>query len=734
MAERTSGRIGASNVRALREAVEAAERPIEVERRLAGRAGLDAAIELPGPESFRGCLGLISPGEAIAITLATGQRPVEAHVSVAARLCKPSADAGAGRPQVVERALAAALEAAYPGLVFVAQAKSDPSRPVLDHGQVLAPRATQLSAWQARALREAPQPHAVEAAGTGPAEAGRPQPLSRISLSSKALAVALRSLGQPVAIELVLQPEQLSAAELRRLAAMEQQLCEEIRRPEDPLVDVFATEELIRIRILTREATALRLKVTVRSASPLLESELDLISGAIFDAPAAREVESSGAPDLLTAFPRAIGPHALERILSASLAAALELAERPRETLAKKGTLIGRTRRGTEIRQQLCDRSQHTYFHGATGTGKSTLLQNIMIQDMAAGEGLVLIDPHGDLFHAVRAAVPQHRRADLVLADAGDPADAFTLNVLAGNSGDPGFDRNAVVNDLIELFRRVLYRGVQEAFGPMFEVYFRNAALLLMASQGPQATILEFERIFQDDEFREELIARCPLQYVADFWSKMAERVSCTDLSLHNVAPYIICKLNQITTNERLRPILGATNSSLDFADIIAKRKICLINLDKARLGEKSAAFLGGIMLSRLCMAAMGQGRLPPASRVPCSIVLDEFHTFATDSLPSMLAETRKFGFRVTLANQSISQIDGRGFNPNVLGPILGNVANLVTFRVGMEDAGTVAGWFAPTISKEALTRLPNFEAVARLIHNGEPAPPVHLRTLPPQG
>src|SRR5262249_25887296 len=159
--------------------------------------------------------------------------------------------------------------------------------------------------------------------------------------------------------------------------------------------------------------------------------------------------------------------------------------------------------RGTPVRQSLADRCQHTYFLGATGTGKSTSLLNTMKQDMDAGEGLVLIDPHGDLYDGARGAVPAHRRKDLILAHAGATGGPpFTLNVLDGNTGDPEFDRNAVTNDLIELFRRVLYRGVPEAFGPMFEVYFRNALLLLMASCDREATILEFERVFQDDEFR----------------------------------------------------------------------------------------------------------------------------------------------------------------------------------------------------------------------------------------
>jgi DNA helicase HerA-like ATPase len=706
--------------------------------RFVERAGLDREARRPGLEPFRTCIGLLLPGDGISLRLETGtdERAIDVSLEV---LLQPGRDRESDRPAVVDRALAAALAAAYPGLVF--EALPDAAGPKRwPSGQLLSPEAGRLSAWQARAIRDAPQLQVVRRQGAAGETAGgetghRQQIGSRLALTGTSLLVALQSLARPVGIEIELSAAELSAAELRQLGAAEQRLCEDIRRPDDPLLDTAATEDLARMRIITRSRMALKLKTIIHADLPLRPAELDLVSTAIFDAPAARGEARPGAADLASLLPRSVGAQALEHLLTSSLSAALELAEAPRAPASTSGTLLGTTKRGAPVRQDLADRSQHTYMVGATGTGKSTLLLNMIAQDMEAGEGLVLIDPHGDLFHAARALVPRGRRGDLVIADAAEvdaKGGGFTLNVLQGNSGDPAFDRNAVMNDLIELFRRTLYRGVQEAFGPMFEVYFRNAGLLLMSAKGDAATILDFERVFQDEEFRDELIGECDLQHVVDFWRKTAERVSYADHTIQNMTPYITCKLAQITTNERMRPILGGARSSIDFCEIIANRRICLVNLAKAQLGEKSAAFLGGIMLSRLCMAALAQGRLPKERRVPASIVLDEFHTFATDSLPSMLAETRKFGFRVTLANQSVTQIDGRGLNPQVLGTILGNVANVVAFRCGIEDADAVGGWFQPAIPKEALTRLPNFEAVMRLIDRGEPLPPLHLRTLPP--
>ena len=732
MPETVRRRVG-SNVVDIGAHIDSRETHPAITEQLMGRCGIEGSITLPGPEPFRTLLGLVGPGDAVRVHVtATGNgAPPEVVVEIA--LGGDRSRIPASRRGLMSRALSRALRATYPMLVF------SPG-PDQEHGKgfairIVRPEARGPSGWQAQTLRYVPKQLAVAGGRDAPDGAdskqgdARPEIGLRLSLTGTALALALECIGREMTVTTEITAVELAAPVLRALGALGQEIKGEHERCRDPFLDLAAMSELARIRTLTREHTAWRLVCTIASPRPLDDNEVNLISSAVFNAPARVVDGDTDETDLSMLLPRGLGSQVLEHIVSAGVSAALDMTQQPQAD-GGSSTLLGISRRGKPIRISQQDRELHTYLIGATGTGKSTLLRHIMMQDIAQGHGLVLIDSHGDLFRSVLASVPAKRRSDVVIADAGDTGTGFTFNVLQGCSGDAAFDRNAVVNDLIELFRRELYRGVPEAFGPMFEIYFRNAALLLMASRGDEATILEFERVFQDDEFRAELIAKCPQQHVADFWLKTAERVTNHEISIESIAPYIVSKLNQITTNERLRPVLGATVSTLDFTEIIAKRRICLVNLDKMRLGNKSAAFLGGILLSRLNMAAMAQGRLPLDKRVPTSIVLDEFQTYATDSLSSMLAETRKFGFRVTLANQSITQIDGRGLSPDVQGPILGNVSNLIVFRVGMEDSNAMAGWFTPYAGKEELAQLPNYEAVARLVHNGKPMKPVQIQTI----
>ncbi len=420
---------------------------------------------------------------------------------------------------------------------------------------------------------------------------------------------------------------------------------------------------------------------------------------------------------------------------------------------------------------------------GSTGTGKSTMFANMIKQDIEDGKGVILFDPHGDLWHQVRQSVPKHREKDLVLAHLGDKQFPFTMNILAGQGGDPAIERNTITNSLIDLFKRVLYQNVPEAFGPMFEIYFRNALLLLMTAQGNQATIMDFERIFdetrvsfdtdedegeqgdtrdpEDDNapvnpfanlpllddfgapelgkgrrgrkitFRRHLLEQCADERIKAFW-KMAENVSYNEISINNIAPYIVSKLTQITGSPLLAPVLGARESSLDFHRIMNEGKICLINLAKGEVGAKDAAFAGGLMSIRLAMAAQARARLPEKERRPVNVYMDEFQTYATDMLADMMAEVRKYGLRMVLANQTLSQIDGRGFRADASGGVLGNAANLIAFRLGAIDAAALADWFAPGFSAQDLMQMPNHQAAARVLVGGVPLPPFLFETIPP--
>jgi hypothetical protein len=256
---------------------------------------------------------------------------------------------------------------------------------------------------------------------------------------------------------------------------------------------------------------------------------------------------------------------------------------------------------------------------------------------------------------------------------------------------------------------------------------------LLMEGEGDKATILDFERVFQDEKYRNHLISLCKTRTVVDFWQKVVDRIGFGhDISLENVTPYIICKFAPFTTNKLLAPILGSPTTSLDLKKAIEDSKVVLINLAKGIVGEGSARLVGGLITMRLVAAAQTQMMLPEADRKEFVAYLDEFQTYATEHLTEGIEETRKYKLRLVLACQSLGQIDGKSNRPDVAASILANVANLVSFRLGVDDAHTLSRWFEPMFRDEDLMYLPNYTAVGRLLVNGEALRPIEFRTLPP--
>ena len=422
-----------------------------------------------------------------------------------------------------------------------------------------------------------------------------------------------------------------------------------------------------------------------------------------------------------------------KRLLLPAVALAMlwaEHAERPRP--CEDGVVIGNTLRGLPVYLHARDRARHTYVIGANGTGKSTLLANMALQDMEDGRGVILFDPHGDLWQDLRRRVPASRRDDLMLCHLGDQRWPFTCNLLEGVGGDPRIERNMIVNNLIQLFKTVLYRGVPEAFGPMFEYYFRTAMMLLMIGGRHHVTLKDFERVFNDRPFQKWLIEHCDDEQVLSAWEGIIKRTTYSEISLENVAPYIVAKLTQITGNPLLEPVLAARESTLDFGQIIRSGGICLINLASGTVGEKDAAFAGGVLSIRLAMAARAGARLPASERGTCYVYMDEFQEYATQSLAQMVSGLRKFGVHLTLANQTLAQLEAGLDHADLVHHILGNVANVLAFRVGQKDAILMESWFPPEQTGVRLTGLPDYHIMARVLDHGVAQPPRLLRTLPP--
>lgn len=372
---------------------------------------------------------------------------------------------------------------------------------------------------------------------------------------------------------------------------------------------------------------------------------------------------------------------------------------------------------------------RHAYLVGATGTGKSACLLNLIQQDMQVGLGVCVIDPHGDLVDAVLARIPAHRVDDVIVLDPADPCPPG-FNMLGRQGDAPGRELSFVTNELLAVFSQ-LY-DMKVAGGPVFEMYFRNSVLLLTQSL-PDASMLDLPLVFESDTFRKALLERCPDPYVVGFWQDMAQSVHRgADLGLANVAPYIVSKLNLMVQSPSLRLIFGQTEGTLNLRECMDEGRIVLLKLSKGLLGRIDSNLLGQLFVSKLLAAALSRADQPLAQRRPFCLYVDEAHNVATQTLGEVLAEARKYALRLTLASQSLAQGDARGAGASLTEAILANVATLAVFRVGPQDSARLAPWMEPVLDARALERLPDFSAAVRTVQGGRPLHPVVVNTDAP--
>jgi hypothetical protein len=692
---------------------------------LSGRVGLDGLVH--GAEMLSPLLSGLQAEEQLTAEMAIA--PGGVTVGLRGSAFAPSLEAAAERAAHLGRLLQALVRSQFPGFVLRPIEAGDGLPSEFGAQCALRPAGRALSL----ARRSKPElgPVAVESR-----EADLVLPAMRFSAEGLSAAVELlKAELQRAVMRLNMRLVHFDAALLRRLAAARDAVGD--RRPLTELEALRHLSEAIPADAVMpsflNERAGVELELAVHTEAPLGAAAQRMLCHAAFRMEPESDTPAEG--NLGSVYPRgfvlgqAVAGLAAVALLSFQRAPATY--EPPARVASTPALTLGTTPDGRPVVITEADRAMHQFIIGATGTGKSTLLLNQIASDMRAGEGMLVLDPHGDLWEAARRLVPPERARDLVLAHLGDPQHAFTMNVLAGLGGDPAVERSATVNGLIRLMKNTLWPDVQEAFGPMFELYFRNALLLLMEAQGDAATILDFERLFIDADFRNELLDRCTTQSVRDFWRKTAAHVS-GDHSLENLVPYIVCKLAPFTTNKLLAPMLGSPASSLDIKAAIAEGRIVLINLAKGIIGAGSARLVGGLIAMRLTAAAQTQMVLPYERRRPFVAYLDEFQTYADEHISEAIEETRKYRLRLVLACQSLSQVDGRNRRADVGASILANVANLVSFRLGVGDAHTLAPWFQPMVRPEDLIYLPNHIAVGRLLVAVQAVRPVEFRTAPP--
>ncbi|MBP9771321.1 MAG: type IV secretory system conjugative DNA transfer family protein [Candidatus Pacebacteria bacterium] len=396
--------------------------------------------------------------------------------------------------------------------------------------------------------------------------------------------------------------------------------------------------------------------------------------------------------------------------------------------LPSEGIVLGVNRhRGieTKIHYGSDDRLRHLYVIGQTGTGKTTLLKNMIVQDIKNGEGVCMIDPHGTDIIEVLANIPPERAQDVIYFDPSNTERPMALNMLEYDVTKPE-QKTFVVNELFSIFQK-LYGSVPESMGPMFEQYFRNATMLVIEDPETGNTLFDVSRVLSDKDYRTLKLSRCKNPVVVQFWRDVAEKAG-GEGALANIVPYITSKFDVFLANDIMRPIVVQPKSTFDFRDIMDSRKILLVNLAKGRLGDINANLLGLIIVGKILMAALSRvDSVGTKGMPPFYLYIDEFQNVTTDSIATILSEARKYKLSLTVAHQFIKQLDEK-----IKDAVFGNVGSLATFRIGSDDAEYLEKQFAPVFTAEDLMNIDNRVACLKILNGGRPERPFTLETIAP--
>jgi hypothetical protein len=362
------------------------------------------------------------------------------------------------------------------------------------------------------------------------------------------------------------------------------------------------------------------------------------------------------------------------------------------------------------------DRRAHMYLIGKTGTGKSTLIENLILQDIKAGHGVALLDPHGDLVERVLAQVPGERQGDIVYFDVPDAEQGLGFNPL---SNVPQSKRSLAASGLVGVFRK-LWR---DSWGPRTEHILRNSLLLLLDQ--PEATLADVLRLLSDSRYRQVALKSVRSEQVRDFWVKEYALYPAR-FKAEAIAP-IQNKVGAFLADPVLCRILTQPKSSFNLRQILDEGRIFLVNLAKGKLGEDTASLLGSLLVSSIGLTAIRRADMPEEARRDFYLYLDEFHTFTTLSLAGMLSELRKYRLNLILAHQFLSQLDVQ-----VRDAILGNVGTIIAFRIGLSDAELLESEFFPDFRATDLINLPNYHIYLKLMIDGRVSSPFSAVTVPP--
>jgi Type IV secretion-system coupling protein DNA-binding domain len=365
------------------------------------------------------------------------------------------------------------------------------------------------------------------------------------------------------------------------------------------------------------------------------------------------------------------------------------------------------------IRQR--DRSGHMYLIGKTGTGKSTLILNMLVSDIRNGRGAALIDPHGDLAEEILNFIPKERIEDVIYFNPADLEYPVAFNPL--EKVHPDY-HHLVASGLISVFKKIW----PEFWGPRLEHILRHSILTLL--EYPDSSLLDLPRLLTDKDFRKIVLENVTHQQVREFWFNEFEKYSAW-LRSEAISP-ILNKVGQFLTSPLLRNIVGQKENTFDLRKVMDEGKILIVNLSKGKIGEDNSALLGAMLVTKIMLAAISRADVKESERKPFYLYVDEFHNFLTLSFANILSESRKYGLNLILAHQYIEQLDEK-----IQAAVFGNVGTIISFRVGAEDAKYLAREFHPVFDEADLVNLPNYHIYLKLMIDGVTSKPFSAVTLP---
>ena len=362
------------------------------------------------------------------------------------------------------------------------------------------------------------------------------------------------------------------------------------------------------------------------------------------------------------------------------------------------------------------DRRRHMYLIGKTGMGKSTVMENMIIQDIWNGEGVALVDPHGDFAEKILDWIPNHRINDVVYFNPSDIDFPIAFNVMESASQE---HKHLIASGLIGVFKKLW----ADSWGPRLEYLLRNAILALL--DYPGSTLLGVMRILVNKEYRERVIEKCQDPVVRSFWVEEYSKYT-QQFAVEAIAP-IQNKVGQFLSTAMIRNVVGQVKSTINIREIMDEQKILIMNLSKGRVGEDASALLGAMMITKIQLAAMSRIDIQESERKDFYLYVDEFQNFATESFANILSEARKYHLDLIIAHQYVEQLD-----EIVRAAVFGNVGTIMCFRVGAADAEFLETEFAPYFLPEDLVNLTKFDNYMKLMIDGVASNPFSSSTLPP--